>query len=195
VGEILRVSFVGPYSWPGASDAPSLFDADIRREAGIYLWTVRLPDGFLVYYVGETGRSLESRMFEHYKEHASCMYHLYDPKRFARGEKVPLWPGRFDTSDRRTILECIQQHGRLSTVVAELTSLYRFLFAPLAGDQRIRRRVEAAIAYALYDVPGIVGMFQDVGIRYSPRRDDEHPVECEVLSSVVVLGLPSRLSV
>lgn len=195
VEEIYKVSFGGPYSWPGAPDAPSLFEADIRREPGIYLWTVRLPDGYLVYYVGETGRSLEIRMLEHYKEHAACMYHLYEPEQFARGEKVPLWPGRFDTSDRKSVLQCIQQYQRLSTAVAELTSLYRFLFAPFAGTSRFRRRIEAAIAHALYKAPGMVGAFQDAGIRYVPRRDDELPVECEVSSSVPVLGLPDRLFV
>lgn len=134
-------------------------------------------------------------MVEHYKEHASCMYHLYEPERFARGEKVLLWPGRFDTADRRTVLQCIQQYQRLSTAVAELISLHRFLLAPLAGNSRIRRRIEAAIAHVLSKAPGMVGMFQDGGIRYDPRRDDELPVDCEISASVPVLGLPARLSV
>jgi len=55
----VTVRFIGPFSWPGAPDAPSVFDVEARQERGIYLWTIPQRDGFLVYYVGETGRSFQ----------------------------------------------------------------------------------------------------------------------------------------
>jgi len=48
--EIL-VSFAGPFSWHGTPDATSVFDRDEARKAGIYLWTVPLLEGHLIYYV------------------------------------------------------------------------------------------------------------------------------------------------
>ena len=92
---MVKLNFLGPYSWLDMPDAPSLLEAETSRHPGIYLWTIPLAHGHLVYYVGETGRAFRVRMLEHYKEHASGMYHLYDPERFAKGEKIFLWPGRY----------------------------------------------------------------------------------------------------
>ena len=82
------ISFAGPYSWPGTPDAPSVFDLEVGHEADIYFWTVPLHQGYLIYYVSETGRSFRARLQEHYTEHAAAMYQA------AREEKVMLWPGR-----------------------------------------------------------------------------------------------------
>ncbi|MEI7902674.1 MAG: hypothetical protein WCK89_20680 [bacterium] len=189
------VSFMGPFSWPGISDAPSIFDAEEGRQSGIYLWTVPLREGHLIYYVGETGRNFRTRLLEHYMEHAAAMYHVYSPAEFARGEKVALWPGHFDTAHRKSAKECVLNYSQFCKQIGELTYILRFLLAPLACEERIRRRVEAAIAKALSDTPGIVGTFQDRDIRYAARKDNEEPIECVITSTVPLLGLPERLSV
>ena len=189
----ITVSFAGPFSWPGTPDAPSIFDADLRRQSGIYLWTIPWEEGHLIYYVGETGRSFEVRLLEHYVEHAACMYHVYSPAEFSRGEKVELWPGRYDSLNRKSAQGCIDQYPRLCAPIAELTLLYRLFIAPLEAEARERRRVEAAIAAHLYAQPDLVGAFQDRGIRYTSRRPDEEPIECVVTSTALLLGLPDRL--
>jgi len=188
----VAVSFAGPFSWPGTSDAPSVFDADEARQPGIYLWTVPVRDGHLLYYVGETGRSFGARLLEHYKEHAAAMYHVYSPAEFARGEKVALWPGRFDAVHRKSAKECIANYPQLCEQIRGLTFILRFFLAPLPCEDRIRRRIEAAIAKALYAAPGIVGAFQDQGIRYDSRKNDEEPIGCVITSPVPLLGLPER---
>jgi len=192
--EQMIVAFEGPFSWPGVPGAPSVFDVDVRRKPGIYLWTVERSDGFLVYYVGETGRSFDVRMFEHYKEHAAGAYHLYSPVEFAKGEKVPLWPGRYDSRDRRTARECVEQYARLAPAIFELTHIYRFFLAPVACDERPRRRIEASIWATLKAAPGLAGSFQDDGIRYHPRRDDEPPITCSIECPASLIGLPSSVS-
>jgi len=192
--EEVVVSFSGPFSWPGMLDAPSVFfDAEVRRLSGIYLWTVPLPEGHLIYYVGETERSFEVRLLEHYKEHATCMYHLYSPAEFARGEKVVMWPGRYDSADRKSIKECIAQYAKFSSLANEIAHIYRFFLAPLSCEQRIRRRIEAAIAGALYAAPGLAGIFQDRGIHYAPKTADEAPLGCVLTSPVPLIGLPERI--
>ncbi|MCX5977669.1 MAG: hypothetical protein NTV33_12840 [Coprothermobacterota bacterium] len=191
----VTVSFVGPFSWPGTSDAPSVFDGEEGRASGVYLWTVPLQEGYLVYYVGETGRNFRTRLLEHYLEHAAAMYHVYSPTEFARGEKIALWPGRYDTVHRRSAKECISNYLLLCEQIKEMTFLLRFFLAPLSCEDRVRRRVEAAIANTLYAKPGIVGAFQDRGIRYHLRRDDEEPIECLIASLVPLLGLSERILV
>ncbi len=193
--EPIDLSFSGPYSWLGAPDAASIFSADVGKLAGVYLWTVPLSEGHLIYYVGETGRSFRERLLEHYREHASCFYHLYAPSEFAKGEKRLVWPGRYDLDDRKTAVECIEQYPRLAPCVAELTRLYRFMLAPLTVEYRLRQRVEAAIACHLYHVDGLAGTFQDKGIRYRPRVEAEEPIACTIRSSVPLLGLPVILEI
>jgi hypothetical protein len=183
---------MGPYSWPGTRDAPSVFDMEVGRRAGIYLWTVPLEQGHLIYYVGETGRSFSARLHEHYTEHVASMYHVYSPAEFARGEKVALWPGRFDATQRKSVKECIQNHARLCDQIREMTFILRFFLAPLCCDKRTQQRIEAAIAQALYAAPGIVGSFQDRGIRYCSRTKDEQPIPCVTSSPLPLLGLPGR---
>ena len=193
-GDELIISFAGPFSWPGTPDAPCVFEADEGRRAGIYLWTVPLEAGHLVYYVGETGRSFCARLREHYVEHAAAMYHVYSPQEFARGEKVLLWPGHYAAKGRKSEKECIENLARLSEHIRGMTYALRFLLAPLSCDGRIRRRAESAIARTLCAASGNVGAFQDSGIRYSPRTSDEEPISCLTSSSVPILGLPERFS-
>lgn len=187
------VPFSGPFSWSGMPDAPSIFDVNEALKAGIYLFTVPLPDGYLIYYVGETGRTFRDRLFEHYTEHASGMYHVYSPAEFARGEKVMLWPGRFDMACRKPKRECIAAYPELCGPIWQMTRMFRLFLAPLACDTRLRRRIESAIANALYTTPGVIGNFQDK-VNYSPRWDGESPIGCVASSSARVLGLPEHFS-
>jgi hypothetical protein len=186
------VSFAGPFSWCGSPDAPFVHDADEARKAGIYLWTVPLPDGHLIYYVGETGRSFNIRLRQHYEELVSARYHVYSAVEFARGEKVMLWPGRWDVVDRKSDHECQQNCSRLSKQIRDMIFVLRFFVAPLSCDKRTRQRVEAAIAQPLYTISGMIGGFQDHGVRYDPRLPDEQPIACVVSSPVSLLGIPER---
>ncbi len=191
----LIVAFEGPFSWPGSPGAPSIFEAELRRTSGIYLWTVLLAQGYLVYYVGETGRSFEARLLEHYCEHASGMYHVNSPEEFARGERVVIWPGRYDPTMKKSAKECILECSRLGEPITKLAYIYRFFLAPLSCETRIRRRIEAAIANTLYAAPSSVGLFQETGIRYHPRTQEETAIICRVSSSMPLLGIPERLLV
>ena len=171
------------------------FDVDEAREAGIYLWTVPLPDGHLIYYVGETGRSFNIRLRQHYKELVCARYHVYSAVEFARGEKLTLWPGHWDVADRKSDEECRANCDRISGQIQEMVLVLRFFLAPLSCDKRTRQtrqRIEAAIAKPLYAVPGKVGAFQDQGILYYPRMPNEQPFACVASSPVPLLGVPER---
>lgn len=192
IADEIIVSFTGPFAWPGTPDTRSVFDAAEANKPGLYLWTVPLSDGNLIYYVGETGRSFSRRLRQHYEELVSARYHVYSAAEFARGEKLALWPGRWDVTDRKSDEECKANCARLSNQIKEMMLALRLLLAPLACDKRTRQRIEAAIAQPLYSVPGKVGAFQDRGVRYDPRLPDEQPIACVVGSPVPILGVPER---
>jgi len=52
-----RVDFTGPFSWLGHDGTKSIFSAVEGKSSGIYLWTVKIEEGELVYYVGKTNGS------------------------------------------------------------------------------------------------------------------------------------------
>jgi len=81
----------------------------------------------------------------------------------------------------------------LAPALDDFVRLIRFHLAPLTCDTRLRRRIEAALARHLYRQPGIVGQFQDVGIRYAPRVGGEEPIDVRCQSSALLLGLPACL--
>lgn len=191
----VQLRFVGPFSWPGTSDAPSVFDTGESRHGGVHVWTVPQPAGHLVYYVGETGKSFAQRMLEHHSAHASGFYRVYSPAALAHGVKVPIWPGRFDPAGPKTGADCVKRYADLAPYLVELSRLYRFFLAPARLETRLRRRVEAALAGALYAAPGRIGAFQDRGIRYAARRAEEEPIACGITSSEPLLGVPTHLLV
>ena len=71
----------------------------------------------------------------------------------------------------------------------------RVHIAPLTRHTRLRTRIEAALARHVSRQSGLVGSFQDAGIRNAPRRASEEPVEVLCRSSAVLLSLPAHLVV
>jgi hypothetical protein len=189
----MTLHFIGPFTWPGAANAPSIFETPLGQSPGIYLWAVPQQQDELVYYVGETGRSFATRMAEHYKEHAAGFYHLNSPEELSRGRRVMLWPGHWDREHPASVVDCIRQSHELASTIRVLSHLYHFYVAPLDASTRTRKRIEAAIARALYASPDPVGSFQETGIHYEPRKDDEAPITCRIVAPNGLRGLPEAV--
>ncbi len=190
----LEINFAGPYAWFQDADVPALDQAPMARSHGIYLWTVPTEAGEWVYYVGETGRGFAARMTEHLRQQLSGMYHIYDPKALAHGDKRALWNGLYgDTRETEGLHGFVNRLPELSVPLAGFIKLMRFHVAELSQEKRLRERIEAAISRHLKNQPGIIGTFQDDGIRYRPRRTGEEPVIVKCRSAGRILGLPDRL--
>jgi len=190
----MKIEFNGPYSWSNENGIASVFDNPFSKKQGIYLWTVPQKEGELVYYIGETGRSFSIRMLEHLKEHLAGFYHLYDPIKMQNGIKDSVWPGYYDKNNRKAITDIINNSVGNTAVAYELTKVYKFYLAPTEIEDRLRRRIEAAIAIHLYNQPGIIGSFQDDGIRYAPRKEREEPVQVTIEAPNMICGLPNEIN-
>ncbi len=190
----IDVEFQGPLAWVRVSGAEFIFEADVAQKTGVYLWTVETADGFLIWYVGETGVSFHQRMKEHFKEQLSGMYMLYDPEAFIRGEKLLVWEGMYRKGEERRVPEYLEAFPAMSSAMANFAKQIRFFVASLDGEPRLRKRVEAGIAKHLYEQPGVVGQFQDTGIQYQDTRwPDEDPLSVRVRCDCVLRGLPDLL--
>jgi hypothetical protein len=193
--QTILVEFEGPFSWLGGNSVPSILETETGKKKGVYLWTVQLGEGELVYYVGQTGRSFAQRMLEHFREHMSGGYHLYEPHEFSRGRKVLLWPGRYGPDREPSLSLLIQRFPTLASAIVDLAKLYRFFVAPLECEKRLRERIEAGIAQYLDQQPEPAGEFQDQGIVYRPRLDTEEPVQALVHCKDNLIGVPKSLYV
>ena len=70
---------------------PSKTNKDLLDNKGIYLWTVKIADGFLIYYIGETGSLFSNRLKRHRYQLKRGDYRLYDPQHFSKGKKKLIW--------------------------------------------------------------------------------------------------------
>ena len=193
--QTITVEFVGPLSWTEGNGIPSILETEVGKESGVYLWTVHIEEGELVYYVGQTGRSFSQRMIEHFKEHMSGGYHLYEPAQFSRGQKDLLWPGRYGPDREPSLSVFVQRFRNLAPAIVDLARLYRFYVAPLECEKRLRERIEAGLAKHLYEQPGMIGEFQDQGIIYHARKDTEEPVQALIRCKVNLIGVPESLCI
>jgi hypothetical protein len=189
----VRLECSGPFSWLSSEPATSVFEAATARAAGIYLWTVDTRDGDLIYYVGETGVEFRQRMHQHLSQQLAGMYHIYDPGLFAVGQKHALWRGMYGNDREAGLADFVERLPTFALALADFVRLMRFYLAPLTCDTRLRRRIDAALARHFYRQPGLVGSFQDAGIRYVRRCAGDEPIDVRCQSSALLLGLPACL--
>jgi len=189
-----EIRWYGPFKFHGTED-DSVFTAKEAEYPGIYLWTIPFKKQYLVYYVGETGRSFDERFVEHTQNCLNGLYRIYDPSRFAEGAKVLVWDGMWkkEYSKPARMQEFMNRYLELAPVINKYLRQFRIFVAPLDAEERIRQRIEGAIADRLREQLGIIGDFQDSDIRYRSRRDDEKPFSVKIEAFEPILGLCSEL--
>jgi hypothetical protein len=88
-------------------------------------------------------------MLEHYKEHMSGHYRLYNPGDYIRGVKNLLWwpseQAKQKISKERLVPEFHKKFHELAQPIAELVRIYRFYLAPLEQEKRLRERIESGL--------------------------------------------------
>ena len=191
--ETLNLSWKGPFKWIDPS-GNGIFASPEGKLSGIYIWTVPFQESYLAHYIGETKRTFCKRLVEHTKEYLSGTYHIYDPDLFLEGKKEVLWEGMLWKRPERKIEIFFHKYPELAPTIQKLVSLFEIFIIPMKEKQRIVERVEAAIANHLYKQEGVIGSFQDSGIRYSPRHDEEEPITVNIESSIPILGFPKEFT-
>ena len=114
--EKLKVHFEGPFGLCG-QHRRMLFGDSISAEAGIYLWTFSTDAGFLVEYVGETGKSFTKRMKEHMIQTFGGNYRVLDPVLIRRLEVKVVWNGLWRKGTRDKIAEFASRYLDLAPVI------------------------------------------------------------------------------
>jgi hypothetical protein len=129
----ISVSFQGPFSArPGTLeiDVPN----ELKRLAGLYLWTVSYEGGYLVNYVGKTKRPFSARFRDHrnwYRDGKDIL----DPDCMPKGEN---WLVENPTPE----------------LIIRFLACYRVFLAPLDVDDATLVRIESAIIQKLLSAGG-----------------------------------------
>lgn len=189
----LYTQWFGPFDF---RQNENLFTNPLSHRSGVYLWTIPFENNYLVYYVGQTGASFAIRSFQHLQSYLNGLYRVYDPEKFAKGEKVLIWGGMWkpDRKEPKVMSEFLINYSWLAPKILEFIGLFRLFVAPIDGDERDRERIEHAIAKSLNEQDGIIGNFQDKDIRYKPRKTTEKPFKV-AMTFANIMGLKEELIV
>jgi hypothetical protein len=191
--ETIELKCSGPYAWLPGLSVPSLAEVKVGTQAGIYIWTVPSTVGELVYYVGETAWSFAQRMGEHLTEQLSGRYRIYKPGAFLQGEKQLLWRGVYGRNAEPNVFSFVANLPAWAPELVRFIRAIRFHVAPTTCSDRLRRRIEAALAQHLRVQEGLIGNFQDEDVRYGPRRKDEEAIAVSLKWQQTPLGVPEQM--
>ncbi|ACR78788.1 hypothetical protein Kole_0059 [Kosmotoga olearia TBF 19.5.1] len=145
--DIVILRLLGPYKLFG-NDGNSLFNTDISRKNGIYFWTVKYKNGYLIDYIGETGKTFCQRMKEHLIETLGGNYRICDPDKLLQGKEKIVWNGLWRKGTRDKIGEFIRKKiGKKNRD--------RHLFRCLS---RVSRKASEKKGLAVFQLPSYQGL-------------------------------------
>ena len=118
----INIEFHGPFKL-SANDDVSLFQNELSHLAGIYLLASQYDDGYLVYYIGETGQSFHTRLKDHVIQFFGGNYRIWKPEKFKKGEKEIFWNGMWKKGTRSRVPEFIDRSVELVSTIKQFVQL------------------------------------------------------------------------
>jgi len=189
--KLLTVKFEGPF--PAYSEVKDvLADCRNRKCSGVYLWAIKVNDGYRVTHIGQTGTSFYQRMKEYIINTLGGNYRISDTDSLARGEVKVLWDGLWREGKRDLLPEFLRHSSRLFEEAKRNLKLEKIFVAPMVVEDRIRRRVEGAIAKQIRRDRTACSLLPP-DIRVLGRLTTEAPLPIRIITPVRVMGLTGQL--
>lgn len=190
---LLTVHFDGPYpAYSGEHDV--LADCKHRKSGGVYFWAIKVGDSYRLTHIGQTGTSFYHRMKEYIINTLGGNYRICDPEALGRGETKLLWNGLWREGTRERLPEFLRDSSRLFEAAKRNLMLEQIFIAPLEVEDRMRRRIEGAIAKQIRKEKTAASLFPP-DIRVLGRLTTEVPIPVRIRVSKKILGLPEQLDV
>ena len=187
--EIVEVNWKGPFSWTGYESENNL--EKIPETEGIYLWTFKYKDGFLIYCAGITN-STKKRFRSHTLEYKSGNYTVFEVNEAENGKRKEIWHGWSYAREHRE--EFNERKGEILNAVENQLKSFKVFVATIT-DKRIRARFEAAIMNNIYSSKETWSELADRGMHLSKRKKDEEIIETKNISEHKIYGLPEILEI
>lgn len=190
----VNLKFFGPYKLFGNDN--QYIDINISQEKGIYLWTLKYGNGYLVDYIGETGKAFQQRMKEHLIETLGGYYRICDPDMLLQGKERIIWNGLWREGTRDKIVEFIKNYENLAPIIKRYIEIHDIFLAPLTIDRRKRVLIEGNIAKIIKRQKPPISNLLPTDIRYIyNRKESEEGFAVVIECNENILGLPIVLEI
>ena len=177
----------GPYSFPGFEEINGI--NTIPDVGGIYLFTFKYKDGFLLYLAGITN-STKRRISEHCRKYKTGNYTILDVKYAEDGLRKEIWHGwQYAKENQQEFIE--KKEAILNGAKKQLCS-FRIFIAEVT-DKRKRSRIEASIMNYIYNSKEHWSELADRGMALKERYNSEMPIEAKNISLNKIYGLTEIL--
>jgi hypothetical protein len=192
-----HISWQGPFSllYP---DTDSCFDNAAVNEPGVYMWTYKYRNGYLIYGAGIAyKRALAPRLKEDRRHLFKGEWTILDAASAEQGLRKELWHGTewsgYNSDERKD--EGRRRAAEIEGVARGMMGHMRVFLGPLPREQRVIERVEAAIMCRLYGCGSPFSQLPDVGMHLLPRRTNEPSITIHSHSPVKLYCIPDSFVV
>ena len=191
--KLLTVKFEGPF--PAYSETQDvLANCKHRKAGGVYFWAIKVNDSFRLTHIGQTGTSFYQRMKEYIINTLGGNYRICDSDALTRGEVKVLWDGLWREGKRELLPEFLRRSTPLFEAAKRNLKLEKIFVAPMDTPDRMRRRIEGAIAKQIRKDKTASSLLPP-DIRVLGRLTTEAPIPIRLVLPVKILGLPQQLDV
>lgn len=184
-----NLDVIGPFKL-SENSSKNIFNSDYSELFGIYIFTIKYNNGYLCYYIGETGVSFFKRLKEHIIQYFGGNYRILNPAKLKKGVKEIIWNGMWRKGTRNLIPEYIDKSTKIVSSTKKLLKLFEVFVIPFESDARTRKRIEGSLSKYLLKQPPPVGSFQDDDIRYVLRKENEEKINIKFIVQETIFGFP-----
>lgn len=192
-GGQLTVAFNGPHV-VCTETKDVLADCVHRKGAGIFFTAVLVGDTYRITHIGQTGTSFYARLKEHVIQTLGGNFRICDPQAMARGEIKVLWDGLWRPGRHGNLPEFVRNGPALFEAARSCFKMEKAFVAPLNIEDRMRRRIEGAIAKQIRKDKAASSLFPP-DVRYLPKLSTETATTIRIVTPKKILGMPEQLEV
>lgn len=191
--KLLTVHFDGPY--PAYSETQDvLADCKHRKAGGVYFWAIKVGPNYRLTHIGQTSTSFYHRMKEYIINTLGGNYRICDPDALERGEAKLLWNGMWREGTRENLPQFLRDSSQLFEAAKRNLMLEQIFIAPLDVEDRMRRRIEGAIAKTVRK-DKLASSLLPPDVRVLGRLTTEVPTPVRIRVGSKILGLPEQLDI
>jgi hypothetical protein len=179
-GDQLTVAFNGPHTMCSET-TDVLADCVHRKGAGIFFTAVLVGDSYRITHIGQTGTSFYARLKEHVIQTLGGNFRICDPQAMARGENKVLWDGLWRPGRHANLPDFLRDGPALFEAARDCFKLEKAFVAPLEAEDRLRRRIEGAIAKQIRKDKAASSLFPP-DVRYLPRLSTDTALTIRIVT-------------
>lgn len=189
--EEIETKIIGPFNLAGERN---LFNSPEANFPGIYIWTFKIDDKYLIEYIGMTRKSFGDRFLRHMGELCSGGYQLYDFKKMKDNKEFIVFNGRYGT-DTDDITKFLNNYDYYSQIIKKHIHELKIFLIPLDREKRILERIEGRLYQILREKKDEKVMTFIKGVKSYPKRENERSIIVKIEPNLLSSEIPTNLEI